>query len=101
MEGDAEHPIVVARLFDTSMTAPISPATGQPVQPGEVGLFLDGGCSVHVTKDRLFIKGQVVVDGSLQVSQDVSAGTVSLVGHKHLAVQPGQGVSGIPEQAGG
>ena len=35
VEGDAEHPIITARLFDTTMTPPVSPVTGQPAQPGE------------------------------------------------------------------
>ena len=36
VEGDAEHPVIVGRLFDTTMTPPVSPVTGQPAQPGEL-----------------------------------------------------------------
>lgn len=34
-EGDAEHPVIVARLFDVQVAPATSPATGKPAQPGE------------------------------------------------------------------
>ena len=36
VEGDAENPVIVARLFDLVVQPPISPVTGQPAQPGEL-----------------------------------------------------------------
>ena len=101
VEGDAEHPVVVARLFDVTLMPPSSPATGNPVQAGELGIFLEGGNYVHLTKGNIFLKGNVVLDGSLSVSGDVIAANVSLVSHVHLAVQPGHGVSGAPEPSHG
>ena len=101
VEGDAEHPVVVARLFDVTLMPSSSPATGSPVQPGELGIFLDGGNYVHLTKEHIFFKGAVVLDGTLTVSGDVVAAQVSLAGHVHSAVQPGQGVSGAPEPSHG
>ncbi len=101
VEGDAEHPVVVARLFDVTLMPPSSSATGSPVQPGELGIFLDGGNYVHLTKTSLFLKGTVVLDGTLTVSGDVVAAKVSLAGHVHSAVQPGQGMSGAPEPSHG
>ena len=101
VEGDAEHPVVVARLFDVTLMPPSSPATGSPVQPGELGIFLDGGNYVHLTKGSLFFKGTVVLDGTLTVSGDVVAAQVSLAGHVHSAVQPGHGMSGAPEPSHG
>ena len=101
VEGDAEHPVVVARLFDVTLMPPSSPATGSPVQPGELGIFLDGGNYVHLTKENLFLKGAVVLDGTLTVSGDVVATQVSLARHVHSAVQPGQGASGAPEPSHG
>ncbi len=94
VEGDAEHPVVVGRLFDVSIAPPISPATGKPVQAGEIGIFLDGGCYMHLTNDNAFLGGKVVVNGSIQVSGDVIAGGVSLADHVHRGVQPGSGMSG-------
>ena len=101
VEGDAEHPVVVARLFDITLMPPSSPATASPVQPGELGIFLDGGNYVHLTKTSLFLKGAVVLDGTLTVSGDVVAAKVSLAGHVHSAVQPGHGMSGAPEPSHG
>ena len=96
VEGDAEHPVVVARLFDVSITPPTSPATGKPVQAGEIGVFLDGGCYMHLSKTSIFLGGTIVIDGSVQVDGDVVAAGVSLVGHVHQGTQPGSGMSGTP-----
>ena len=101
VEGDAEHPIVIARLFDVTLTPPVSPATGTPVQPGEIGIFLAGGSYLHVTTDSIFMHGKVVIDGNLSVNGDVVASNVSLISHQHSGVQPGQGLSGAPVAAGG
>ena len=96
VEGDAEHPVVVARLFDVSITPPISPATGNPVQAGEIGIFLSSGCYLHLSESSIFIGGKLVINGSVQVSGDVVAASVSLAGHVHQRVQPGAGISGMP-----
>lgn len=101
VEGDAEHPVVVARLFDVSITPPTSPATGQPVQPGEIGIFLDGGTYLHLTKQAIYIGGRLVLDGALQASGDVVASDISLKTHLHGQVESGTGVSGLPEAANG
>ena len=97
VEGDAEHPVIVARIFDTVMSPPISPATGQPVQPGEIGFFLSSGNYLHLSTKGLFLKGQVVLDGSLQVSGDVVSKSISLAGHVHGGVVVGSEPTGEPE----
>ncbi len=89
VEGDAEHPIVVARVFDVAATAPISPATGRQVQPGEIGFFQSNGNYFHLAKDGLHIKGSLSVDGSVIVSGDVTGSGVSLAQHRHGGVQSG------------
>lgn len=99
VEGDAEHPVVIARLFDVSITPPVAPATGKPVQPGEVGIFLDGGVYLHMTGTGIFLHGKIVIDGSVEVSGDVVAAGISLERHAHGGVQTGQGLSGMPVQA--
>ena len=101
VEGDAEHPVVVARLFDVSIAPPMSPATGKPVQAGEIGVFLDGGCYMHLAGGSVFLGGKIVVDGSIQVSGDVVAAGISLTGHVHQGVQPGNGISGPPVPSDG
>ena len=35
VEGDAENPVIVARVFDLVAKPPVSPQTGQPAQSGE------------------------------------------------------------------
>ena len=97
VEGDAEHPVVVARLFDTVITTPVSPATSQPVQPGEIGIFLASGVYLHVTSAGMFFGGNLTINGSVNVTGDVMSGKVSLQQHVHSAVQSGQDVSGPPK----
>lgn len=94
VEGDAEHPVIVARLFDVSITPPVSPATGRVVQAGEIGIFLKSGCYMHLTQDSVFLGGKIVIDGSVEVDGDIVAAGVSLVSHIHRGIQPGGGVSG-------
>ena len=101
IEGDAEHPVVVARLFDVSVTPPTSPGTGHPVQAGEIGIFLDGGSYMHLTKTRIFLGGELVIDGSMQVSGDVVAAGISVTRHVHQGIQPGHGLSGVPASSDG
>lgn len=101
VEGDAEHPVVIARLFDVSITPPVGPATGQPVQPGEIGIFLDGGTYFHMTGNGIFMRGKLIIDGSVDVNGDVVADGISLKSHVHGGVQAGQGVSGTPVRTHG
>ncbi len=97
VEGDGEHPVVVARLFDTVVTAPVSPATSQPVQAGEIGIFLAGGVYLHMAADGIHIGGNVMIHGSVTATADILAGGISLQRHVHSQVQTGNGVSGLPE----
>lgn len=101
VEGDAEHPVVVARLFDVSIVPPTSPATNKPVQPGEIGIFTNEGCYMHFTGSTIFIGGKLVVDGSIQVNGDVVAADVSLTAHVHRGIEIGNGISGTPVSSHG
>ena len=96
VEGDAEHPVIVARVFDAVTTPPNSPATGQPVQPGEFGIFLQGGSYLHMRAGGCTIGGALHVAGAVTTTGDVVAGTVSLQTHVHTGVSTGDGVSGPP-----
>jgi phage baseplate assembly protein gpV len=96
LEGDAEHPVIVCRLFDTTMRPPLSPVTGEPVQPGEFGIFLQGGNYLHLTASTIAIRGNVTIDGTLKTTGDVVAKSVSVAGHRHDGVSAGSGISGTP-----
>ena len=96
VEGDAEHPIVVARIFDTVMVPPNSPATSQPVQPGELGVFLASGVYMHLMQSGIVLGGSVTINGQLTVTGDVVADGISVQQHVHSEVRAGQDVSGPP-----
>ncbi len=96
VEGDAEHPVVVARLFDTSVTAPNSPVTSKPVQPGEIGIFLASGVYFHLTPEGLYLGGKLTIDGSVAATGDIVASGISLQQHLHSEVQTGDSLSGPP-----
>jgi phage baseplate assembly protein gpV len=101
VEGDAEHPIVVARIFDTMTCPPVSPATGRPVAAGEIGIFFDNGTFCHLAKDGFHLKGQLFVDGSIQVTGDVQAADISLMNHLHGGVSAGNALSGAARSSDG
>ena len=96
-EGDAEHPVIVARLFDTTIVPPTSPFTNKPVQPGEIGIFLADGTALHVSAGSVSIKGVLNVQGSVVATGDVTGNGISLDAHVHRGVQPGTGLTGAPE----
>jgi len=101
VEGDPEHPVIVARLFDVDTVPPTSPATNKPVQAGEIGFFTKGGSYLHLTPDGLYVGGNLIVSGELKASGDVVSGSVSLQQHRHGSVQSGTSISGVPETTGG
>ena len=96
VEGDAEHPVVIARLFDTVITAPVSPVTSRPVQAGEIGIFLAGGTYLHVTQAGIHMGGNLTIQGSITATGDVLAAGISLQQHVHSEVQSGDSMSGPP-----
>lgn len=98
VEGDAEHPVIVARVFDAATVPPTSPATGKPVQPGEFGVFLSGGAYLHMSAGASTIGGALHVAGAVTTTGDIVAGTISLQNHFHTGVAVGTGLSGAPEQ---
>lgn len=101
VEGDSEHPVLIARVFDVTTQPPTSPATDKVVQPGELGIFLENGNYLHLTAAGIYLKGSVTVDGSLTATGDIVASGVSLTTHIHDEVQSGQGKSGMPAKQNG
>ncbi len=72
LHGDADHPHVLGRVPSNADKPPVSPVTGQPVQPGEVGVFLPGGAFLHGIGGVWHIKGDLIVDGNVSSTMNVS-----------------------------
>lgn len=47
LEGDGEHLIAIGAVFDTVVTAPVSPSDGQAIQPGT--MLIKAGCGAPPT----------------------------------------------------
>ncbi|MCQ8277793.1 phage baseplate assembly protein V [Acetobacteraceae bacterium KSS8] len=101
VEGDAEHPVVVSRLFDATVLPPRSPFTNALVQPGEFALFAKDGTCLHFAQGNLYLQGNLHIQGSVQASGDVVGGGVSLQRHTHGGVQSGQAFTTAPQAANG
>ncbi|WP_167626893.1 phage baseplate assembly protein V [Gluconobacter thailandicus] len=69
MEGDAEHLAVVAAQFDAVVMPPVSPATGQPAQPGE--LLIRTGCGQPPALGNQTDGEVVAYSPWLHITQDV------------------------------
>lgn len=48
LEGDGEHLIAIGAVFDTVVTAPVSPSDGQAIQPGS--MLIRAGCGAPPTE---------------------------------------------------
>ena len=92
-EGNAEHPVIVARLFDATTLPPVSPVTGKPAQPGE-WLTFNGNTFCHFQPGTvttgigsvimtLTSTGLAVKGGTITCDHDIIAGTISLQKHVH------------------
>lgn len=94
IEGDAEHWVITARVFSAVALPPTSPATGQPVQPGEVGIFTPGawlhlsGGNIYGAGGALNWTGAVDVTGNVAISTGAS-GTFTTNGGQVVTVQDG------------
>ncbi|WP_228119023.1 baseplate assembly protein [Gluconobacter japonicus] len=56
IEGDAEHLVAVGAVFDTVVTAPVSPLDGSVIQPGE--LLIRAGCGEPPVENTLSVPVQ-------------------------------------------
>ena len=76
------------------------PAGGKAAIVAPGGIDLEGDVVVHgklhVLED-VSVEGKVDADGDVKAGGDVRAGSISLKTHKHLGVQPGGGVTGLPQ----
>lgn len=66
--------------------------------PDGTGILETAGGKLTIQPDgtAVFTGPKVVVAGDVEVAGDVKAGNISLRTHKHVGVQPGGGVTGIP-----
>lgn len=96
--GDARHLVVT---FKDGAVVAYDPAAHllSAVLPdgGRADLTVPGG--LHVTGPITCSETVTAAKDLVSTGGDVKAGAVSLRGHKHLAVQPGSGVSGPPAGA--
>lgn len=89
-EGDAEHGIIVGRLWSATQAPPAAPS-------GELWLVHKSGSFVKLVNDGSVVgsatawvlTGDVHVTGNVVVSGDVVAGGISLDSHLHGGVKAG------------
>ena len=114
-EGDIEAGIILGALFCDAHPAPVSDGTFLIDFPDGTRLSYDpkahklaitlgeGGSAEITAPGGLTLNADVTLNGTLDATgkitsaEDVLASGKSLKSHKHLAVQPGSGVSGMPQ----
>lgn len=101
--GDLVQAVALPALYQTAHPAPANDADTREIQFKGGGVFrynraenqlsiLLGGGRVHiVAKEGIKIEGDVTVDG------DVIADDISLKTHVHTGVEPGGGLSSVPQ----
>lgn len=97
--GDRGHPVCV--VADDPRGRPSDLADGEVCvygpRPGQrVWLRADGSVQVEATTILLKPSVKVRVEGDVEVTGDVVAGTVSLRTHRHGGVAAGGALSGVP-----
>lgn len=78
-EGDAEHGIIVARLFSNQQQPPkiytdqYAQGNTSYIQPGEIGLVHKDGTFLRLIGGKVLIHGDLYVDGIIQATKDISS----------------------------
>tara|TARA_B100000678_G_scaffold75557_1_gene62135 strand:- start:185 stop:706 length:522 start_codon:yes stop_codon:yes gene_type:complete len=109
-EGDWESAFILGALFSGQRPEPsVGPETLMLFDDGarfsydmesstlSIDLSDAGGQARVVAPSGIEIEADVQVTGKVTVSEDVIAGGVSLVDHKHTGVAAGSGLTGVPE----
>lgn len=114
-EGDAEAGIILGALFCDAHPAPASDArhlidfpdgTRVSYDPDahKLSIALDGNGTAEISAPGgltlnadVQLNGKLDATGKITSADDVLGGGKSLKGHQHLQVQPGSGVSGVPQ----
>ena len=119
-EGDGDSWRVTSRVFDTTNLPQQGPISGQPVQPGELGLFTSAGYlhmmadgkvylgqDLYVARD-IYVGRNAIVAGEVQVTGTNGSGNVidkhgsldrlrgNFDAHRHTGVQNGNGTTAPP-----
>ncbi len=106
-EGDIAHAVILRGLFSTNFPAPandgkavIQMPDGTTIvydpQSHDLAITLAGGSCTISAPQGLSITGPVNITGTLNASEDVLAGGISLKSHKHSGVQAGAAQTGGP-----
>ncbi len=96
-EGDAENWVISHRIFSTASPPPNSPATGNPIKPGELAIIMGCGSYLHFdvagnvwgkAATQWNMVGNVKWTGTMDVTGEVTAGSggadqVGLQTHTH------------------
>lgn len=107
-EGDLARALVLPGLFSDAHPAPADDDSfhvtfddgcwiGYDPAKGEAMVALGDGTRFEVVPGKVRITADLEVTGKVTATDDVIGGGKSLKSHKHLGVQPGQGVSGAPQ----
>ncbi len=93
---------VAGRIFSSDHLPPNSPATGKPVQAGEVGVFTKGGAYLHMEGQNIHSAGNWTHTGTTTLNGDVTT-TGAIVNNGHHVDSThahndsgGSGVGGTP-----
>ncbi|CAH2606138.1 Phage_base_V domain-containing protein (plasmid) [Rhodovastum atsumiense] len=78
LEGSGQHYAVLPGTWTTGFPVPTSPATGKPVQPGEIGLVTSGAVihvengNVHISASHLRVKAdETVIDSEVRITKNL------------------------------
>jgi phage baseplate assembly protein V len=78
-EGDAEHGIIVGRVFSNDHQPPktytdqYAQGNTSNVQPGEIGLVHKNGAFLRLIGDRVLIHGDLFIDGQVRATGNITS----------------------------
>ncbi len=93
-------------IFSDGAIAAYDPEAGEMElllpEGGKLRILAAGGVEIEASagvtiKGPVSIEGDVSIQGSAEATGDVKAGAISLKTHKHIGVQAGGGVTGVPQ----
>ncbi|WP_010546004.1 phage baseplate assembly protein V [Sphingomonas elodea] len=114
-EGDVQAGIILGALFSDAHPAPASDASclidfpdgtriSYDPQAHKLAITIAAGGAAEITAPGgltvnadMTLNGKLYATGKITSTADVVGGGKSLATHKHMQVQPGGGVSGVPQ----
>jgi phage baseplate assembly protein gpV len=95
-EADIAAAVILRGLYCASFPAPGTDANPRLIGPDGLIIALSGGGLSIEAPDGIAIIGDVAITGTLNASEDVVGGGISLKTHKHGGVQAGGAQTGTP-----